>query len=145
MNKYGVYLSILVEPETLKTILYGFSVLSGPTLAIGIASIWCLVPFHNVLKEPCYWYEFHVACLVTFIPFMIWTTHPMSTEYWANFSMKRGITSYVFLYFVTSGTFITAIAIYYHYWGNLAQPMPLNANITFSLAYAATITAVLAR
>ena len=69
----------------------------------------------------------------------------MSTEYWANFSMKRGITSYIFLYFVTSGTFITAIAIYYHYWGDQAQPMPLNANITFSLAYAVTITAVLAR
>ena len=124
-----MFFSFLVEPQTFTTILYGLSVLSGPALAIAIASIRCLVPYHNVLEEPCFWYENILVSLFTTFPLMVYSWHPMATEYWANYSMKSSFNTYLFLLFVGSGTYITVIAIYYYYWEGLAQPMPFNGYI----------------
>ena len=60
---------------------------------------------------------------------MVYSWHPMATEYWANYSMKSSFNTYLFLLFVGSGTYITVIAIYYYYWEGLAQPMPFNGYI----------------
>ena len=141
----NLLICFLVEPKTFTTIIYGFSVLSGPALAIAVASIWCLVPFHNVLKEPCYWYEFHIAVILTYIPFMVWVIHPLVTEFWLNFDMNRSIVSFLFLNFAACGTFITATAIYYYQWKDLTQPMPFNGLIAGTLAFLVSIFAILAR
>ena len=145
MNKSGIFPVFLVEPKTLKTILYGFSTLSGPALAIGITSFWCLVPYHNVLEEPCYWYESHIAALVLYMPLMTWTVHPLITKYWSNLSMNRSNILYLYLLFVACGTRITATAIYYYNLTDFAQPMPLGGYITLTIAYFATVIAILLR
>ena len=119
--------------------------LSGPALAIAVASIWCLVPFHNVLKEPCYWYETHIAGILAFIPLMVWVIHPLVTEHYLNFDMNGSVISFLFLYFVASGTAITATAIYYCFWMDLAQPMPFSGMIAVTLAFLVSNVAVLSR
>ena len=139
------FLGYLAEPRIWETILYGSSILSGPALAIGIASIYCLIPYHNVLEEPCYFYEMYLTVLFVYMPFMTWTVHPLYTQYWANFSMKSSNLSYFFLYMVACGTCVTAIAIYYYNWIGLAQPMPWNGFITNSIAFIATVLAALRR
>ena len=98
MGRHTFVFFYLVEPH-FTTILYGLSVLSGPALAIAAASVWCLVPYHNVLEEPCYWYEFHIALILGFMPLFVWIHHPLGTEYWANFSMKGSFNTYILLYF----------------------------------------------
>ena len=145
INNSGIFPLFLVKPKTLQTILYGFSVLCGPALAIGIASIWCLVPFHNVLEEPCYWYEYHISSALLVNPFMTWTGHPMVTEYLANFSVNGSIKLFILLCIISCGTRITAAFIYYFNWTGLAQPMPLGSLITGTIAYLATVILALFR
>ena len=128
----GHHIFFLVESKTFTTILYGLSVLSGPALAIAVASIRCLVPYHNVLEEPCFWYESILATLFAVIPFVVWLNHPLTTEYWSNFSMKKSFNTYLFLLLVASGIYITVIAIFYYYWGDLAPPLPFNGFIAGS-------------
>ena len=139
------FLHFLVEAKTLKTFLYGFSVLSGPTLALCIASIWCLVPFHNVLEEPCYWYEFHIGALLLTMPFLTLIIHPLITKYWSNVSIKRSIRFQIFLCFVAFSARLTAISVYYFYRTDLAQPLPMGSYIAATIAYFAIFIAALAR
>ena len=40
-------------------------ILSGPINACFHAAVLCLVPAHNVFKEPEYWYEFQLAVMLT--------------------------------------------------------------------------------
>ena len=49
--------------------IHHISVLGGPILATSVASVYCLIPQHNILKEPCYWYEFHLCAGAAVIPF----------------------------------------------------------------------------
>ena len=69
----------------------------------------------------------------------------MSNEYWANISMNGSGMSYLFLYFVASGTRITATVVYYFKWTEKAQPMPLGGYITGSVAFLAIVIAVILR
>ena len=135
----------VVPPKTCNEFLYGFSVLSGPALAIGIASIWCFYPFHNVLEEPCYWYEFQIAMLLCKTPFTTLVIHPVMTEYWANLSMNGTMISCIILYIIVSGIRILTIAIYYFKWTGFAQPMPVNDALSGTIAYFGTTIAALFR
>lgn len=144
MNKYGIFLAFLVEPKALKTILYGFSVLSGPVLALGIASIWCLIPYHNVLEEPCYWYEYQLTSLLN-VPILIWTIHPLGTEYWAKFSIKKSKNFFIFLCFVACATRISAITIYNLNWTDFVHPIPLNGQIYVTITFTLTTITALVR
>ena len=114
------------EDESSNIIPYCLSVFSGPILAIGIASIYCLIPYHNVLEEPCYWYEFQIAVTVAFYPLLAWTVHPIMTKYFANLKMIQSNFASIFLCFVGCGTYLAVIAIYYYDWKDLPHPMPMN-------------------
>ena len=119
------------EVESSNLILYCFSVLSGPILAMGVASIYCLIPYHNVLEEPCYWYEFQIA-VTAFCPLGAWCVHPLFTKYFANLSMIQSKLTFVLMCFIGCGTYMAVIAIYYSDW-NLPHPMPMNNYIASSV------------
>ena len=48
--------------------IYHFGIFIGPLLSLGIATLFLYVPRHNVLKQPEYWYEFHVVTILGFLP-----------------------------------------------------------------------------
>ena len=112
--------------EYSEILLYCLSSLSGPLFAIGVASIYCLILYHNILQEHCYWYEYQIAVMVAFIPLLVWIVHPMSTEYLANFKMIQSKFAYIFLCFIAYGVYMSVIGIYNYNWTNLSHPMPLN-------------------
>ena len=59
-----------LEIQTLTAILYNLSILSGPLVACVFGSFICLLPIHNVLKEPAYWYE-EVLCRMLSSGFLV--------------------------------------------------------------------------
>ena len=123
--------------------LYCFSALSGPLLAIAVASIYCLIPYHNVLKDPCYWYEFQIVVIIAFYSFLAWAVHPLFTEYFAGLAMIQSKFAYLFMYFVACGTYMSVIAIYYSNWMDYAHPMPMNFYIGTSVTILAMAIATL--
>ena len=122
--------------QSSEVFLYCLSSFSGPLLAIGAASVYTLIPYHNVLKEPCYWYEFQVAAILVYLPLLVFVSHPLITKYWLNFELTQSKFYYIVLYVTACGAYICVISIYYSKWIGLAQPMPMNLYI------GATITIV---
>ena len=114
--------------------IHHISVLGGPILTTLIASVYCLIPQHNILKEPCYWYEFHLCAGIAVIPFLSWLVHPCTTEHWANLPMKNRWKSYIYLTSMALCAWMVMI-IGYQFIDGVANPKPLNlyasGNITF--------------
>ena len=130
-----MFIANVVE-ESSEVLLYCLSSFSGPLLAIGATSINTLIPYHNVLKEPCYWYEFQVAAILVYLPLLMFVSHLLITKYWLNFELTQSKFYYIVLYVTACGAYICVISIYYSKWIGLAQPMPMNLYI------GATITIV---
>ena len=108
--------------------IHHISVLGGPILATSIASVYCLIPQHNILKEPCYWYEFHLCAGVAVIQFFSWLVHPNTTEHWANLPMKNRWKSFIYLTLMAYCAWIAMLIGYrfiFDYQG-VADPKPLN-------------------
>lgn len=126
-----------VVEESSDVLLYCLSSFSGPVLAIGAASIYTLIPYHNVLKEPCYWYEIQIGVVLAFLPFLVFMSHPMMTRYWLEFKSTHSKLSYFVLYVIACGTYISTISVYYSKWIGLTQPMPMNIYIGATITYVA--------
>lgn len=124
---------------------YYLSTLSGPLLGIGAASAYSLIPYHNVLNEPCYWYEYQIVTILVYAPLVIWASHPMLTVYWANFPIKGRWFSYLFLVMMGCGTWALVIVVYYYSWTGFSQPMPLNLHTAASATFASCNLLVLLR
>ena len=127
--------------------IHHISVLGGPILASSIASVYCLIPQHNILKEPCYWYEFHLCAGVAVIPFLSWLVHPNITEYWANLPMMSRSSSYIYLTSIGYSTWIAMLVTYHlicDYLG-VSHPMPLNFYALGSVTFLVLNVAILSR
>ena len=124
---------------------YYLSVLGGPLLGIGAASAYCLIPYHNVLNEPCYWYEFQIVTILVYTPLVVWISHPMLTVYVANFPINGYWFSYLFLVMMGYGIWALFIVVYYYFWTGFSQPMPLNLHTGISVTFALCNLLVLLR
>ena len=74
------------DGNVLSFILYQTSILSGPLLAATAGSFLCLIPIHNVLEQPEYWYEeFTCRMLAGLAAGILFTINALiRTEYWSN-------------------------------------------------------------
>ena len=111
-------------------------------MAIAVASIYTLIPYHNVLKEPCYWYEFQIVAIVVYVPLLTWCSHPLLTVYYVNLPIKNKWFTYLTMYTIACVAWITVIGIYYYHYDNV-QPMPMNLNAATSATYVILTFAVL--
>ena len=135
------FLFLIVEENP--TAYYYFSVLSGPLLAIAIASVYSFIPFHNVLTEPCYWYEYQIVAILVYVPLLTWCSHPLYSVYYMNLYIKNKWFLYFFLNTIACGTWIAAIGIYFYLWKDFTHPMPMNFYVAASATYAILPFAIL--
>ena len=121
--------------------MYLLCVLSGPSAILAVLSVECLIPLHNVLKEPQYWYEHQLILAFGVIPFVIGQTLQF-TIYWANFSFEKKWTSYLAIIGVGSVTFFISTIIYDVVWTEYLgyfQPLPISLLVTGYTAFTAMI------
>ena len=71
------------------------SAFTGPILACALGALFCIVPAHNVLEEPEYWYEFQLTVMLV-LPFLYLIGLLVVAEYWANFTFENRLISYIF-------------------------------------------------
>ena len=119
------------------------SVLSGPPLAFICGSFLCLIPFHDVLKNPDHWYEEQAACFMAAFPLTM-SQAVAQAIYWSNLSFERTLASG--LYLVVLGCLIHVIvqAFYFAIWTYLGlyQPMPFSGYLGGTLGVLAVMIAM---
>ena len=100
-----------------------------------VALYGLIVPWHNVLREPFYWYEGYAY----FVPpwLAICVAHSiMALEYWAGIKYDKKMNQFFFL-IGTSGVFYAVIALFYYfihvYYFELFAPLPHGAAIPGTL------------
>ena len=103
-------------------------------LTVGLIT---LLPAHNVLKEPAYWYE-----IVLFIPIAGW--HPLfitafflQLEFWSNITYTKNIRSWIIFYMISASTALIFEIIYHYLWIEILgffPPAPFNGYIGGTMA-----------
>ena len=78
----------------MSSILYYISILGGPLLAATAGSFLCLIPIHNVLEQPEYWYE-EVTCRILAAGILYPVINLIRTEYWSNLFFEKRVQTYV--------------------------------------------------
>ena len=129
------YYNVDLEDVNENTTFYHLSTLSGPIITLAVISAECFIPFHNVLKEPQYWYEHQLILTFGLVPLLIGTVLSIAI-YWANFTFEKKWISYVEMIAVGLGTFLVALTAYYVVWTEYLgyfQPLPLSVIVTGSL------------
>ena len=109
----------------------------GPIVACLAGGIFCLIPMHNILNEPNYWYEYQISSILGVWPFIICGTI-LQAIYFADFTFKDTLISSMYIGGVGLGTYITCIGIYFFIWTKILEftlPMAFNLLIAGSLAY----------
>ena len=85
-----------------------------------------IVPWHNVLKEPMYMYEFYVYSAPTWLVFVV-TIYIMRLEYWAGIKYDKKINLFFFLIGIFGVIYavIAVLHLYIHvYYFELFAPPP---------------------
>ena len=121
-----------LEDEVEISPLYHLSTLSGPIAMLAVISAECLIPLHNVLKEPQYWYEHLLILAFGLMPFFISGTVNFAI-YWAKFTFEKKWISYLEIMGVGYFTFLVALIAYGLVWSQYLgyfQPMPHVMHVT---------------
>ena len=115
------------DGNVLSFILYQTSILSGPLLAATAGSFLCLIPIHNVLEQPEYWYE-EFTCRMLTAGILFTVNALIRTEYWSNLYFEKRVQTYLLFIGLTNVVGVGVYTTYYYYWTNIGlfQPMPLN-------------------
>ena len=123
--------------------IYYISLVSGIILGCGATSIYCLVPQHNILEEPQFWYEPVILTSIVWAPFVsacsILTSVHVTKIYYAH-----NFTSFLILSVVGIITKITSTVIYYILWTyhlQLFVPMVSNGIVSGTMAIIAVYVA----
>ena len=122
--------------ETESSVLHYISIISGPVFALLAGSFLCLVPIHNVMEQPQYWYEDQFCRAMALVPLMI-GKNLLRAEYWSNFAFKNKWVSFLILAGVGVTTYTGIIIGYYILWveyQGLSLPLPMNLQLAGSIA-----------
>ena len=121
-----------------------FSILSGPINACFHAAAFCLVPAHNVFKEPEYWYEFQLAVMLLlgccYVDGIL-----IAAELLANFTFEKRWTSYFLLISMAMVLYIGSVMAYYFVWTDVlgyTLPMAFSMYLPANFAFTAMNTAI---
>ena len=132
--------------QTYKTVLFGrpdnnvpytfiFYNLSCTALSVAVTSIYTLIPIHNMLAEPQYWWETLLQVTAGFTSISCAYTL-LNCSYWTNISFLRTMRNF-WMYYLAVAIFMltitTACAMGWSYGLKLPTPMPFYGMI---MAYA---------
>ena len=116
--------------------LYYLSILSGPLLVCLYMSFMTLIPIHNVIEQPEYWYEDIITRVLAASPIHACMVM-IRADYWAGFSFKDRWTSYVLMMGYVFVLYVCLLGGYYLVWTTYLgfyQPMPLNWLVVANVA-----------
>ena len=126
------------------SMFHHFSILSGPINACFHAAAFCLVPAHNVFKEPEYWYEFQLAVMLLlgccYVDGIL-----IAAELLANFTFEKRWTSYFLLISTAMVLYIGSVMAYYFIWTDIlgyTLPMAFSMYLPANFAFTAMNTAI---
>ena len=97
------------ETDSIHYITWLFGILL--TCAALISTL--IVPWHNVMKEPFYWYEIYIYNAPPSQAFIA-VNYIMRLEYWAGIMYDKKIYLFFFLFGI-GGVFYAVIALFYYY------------------------------
>lgn len=115
------------ENEIVTSILYYCSILSGPLLACVCGSFITLIPIHNVLEQPNYWYE-DIICRFLSCGVIIACQLAIRAESWSNFSFKNRLITYIWLIVIGHIVGPCTYAVHFYIWiihFGFSQPIAL--------------------
>ena len=119
------------EPDSIHYITWLFGILL--TCAALISTL--IVPWHNVMKEPFYWYEIYIYNAPASQAFIA-VNYIMRLEYWAGIMYDKKIYLFFFLFGI-GGVFYAVIALFYYYiyvyYYELFAPLPFGGRIPGTL------------
>ena len=126
-DRYKIYRDILLN-QSEKDIPYRFAFysLSCILLSIATTSIILLIPVHNVLEEPQYWWEIIIQALTGFVPVSCAYTL-LNCSYWTNIGFLKGIKNFLMYYlvvFIFMGVFAVSISMGWSYGLKMPSPAP---------------------
>ena len=94
-----------------------------------------IVPWHNTLKEPFYWYEYFVYFVPSWLALLV-AVFIMRLEYWAGIMYDKKMNLFFFLVGI-GGVFYAIIALFnsylYVYYFGLFAPVPYGGMIPASI------------
>ena len=104
----------------------------GLLLSCGYVSLITLVPGHNILKEPYYWYELMIFAATGANSISV-ALFILELAYWANISYAKNWTTFFIMFSFGAIIVISIDVTYFLIWTyhlGLYAPMPLNYFIT---------------
>ena len=94
-----------------------------------------IVPWHNVLREPFYWYEIVVYFIPPWLALLV-ANYIVKLEYWAGIKYDKKMNLFFFL-IGTGGVFYAVIILFYYYihvyYFELFAPLPHGPKIPGAL------------
>ena len=108
-------------------ILVWLSIVSGLILSCVHGSLLCLIPIHNVMEQPAYWYEDAICRILyggTILPVQI----VLEIEYWACFTFEKRLQTYFLFVGYSLVICVSTYFVYFYLWIiqlGYSHPMPL--------------------
>ena len=115
----------LLGKKWVSSITHYGSIPSGPFLACSCATLICLVPVPNVMKQPELWMEEQTFRFMAVIPMLMGQILNIAIN-WSEFSFDKKVKSYLFSVGLGCSVYVTGVFGYYCLWTfglGLSQPM----------------------
>lgn len=114
---------------------------SGIIITLFLTSLFFLIPQHNPLLEPFYWFEFPI-CIATGWMLIFTIAIMFECAYFANITYAKNLKSFCILYAQAAGFYTVLTSIYYlvytfglDLYGPLPFAMYIGGSITFCLLH----------
>lgn len=134
----GSYLFSFIEKNDEINSMYYVSWISDILLAILMTSFIVLIPQHNILQEPEYWYEFFIlgSLNFTFICTAVITCGCAPLR--SNIHYAKNLESFTFIFGLASLCYALANLLYYYIWVHIFgkfSPMPFNLYVSCTIGF----------
>ena len=121
------------EPDSIHYITWLFGILLACTALLSTL----IVPWHNTLKEPFYWYEYFVYFVPPWLALLA-AVFTMRLEYWAGIMYDKKMNLFFFLFGI-GGIFYAVIVLFHYYiyvyYFELFAPLPYGGPIAVTLCF----------
>ena len=97
------------------------------TSCLCLWKFFTLIPIHNVLEQPNYWYE-EFICRVLSCGVIVTCQNAIRAECWSNFTFDNKFATYIWLILIGHGLGLCAYAAHFYIWiihFGLSQPLAL--------------------
>ena len=105
----------LVDNITFKQRVHYVSLFSGFFLTCGLTSLLFLIPQHNVLEEPYYWYEYMLLEAFGWMP-IVSALILLTSSYWANISYGINCPTFFIMVSIAVSSYMFSFATFSSIW-----------------------------